>query len=153
MLHRYVYSFKKEYRRPRRPLLMTNTRSNSESAMRLVAIALVVATAGHASSLPSEVRFLPGPVNGLLVAGKVLVYGDPGSQTNAVPYVLFTHARRDMVWAGAPLVRGGARSVVPAGARPTLAPVPHRLRGPARPKCSNLQDPRRKQHRRSLQRR
>jgi glyoxylase-like metal-dependent hydrolase (beta-lactamase superfamily II) len=85
--------------------------------MRLVIIALGAAVAAHTSSLPSEVRFLPGPVNGLLVAGKVLVYGDPGSQTNAVPYVLFTHARRDMVWAGAPLVRGGARSVVPARER------------------------------------
>src|SRR4051794_31434577 len=117
MLRRACILSRRSTRGPLGPLPMTNARSNSENAMRLVAIALVVATAGHASSLPSELRFLPGPVNGLLVAGKVLVYGDPGSQTKAVPYVLFTHARRDIVWAGAPVVRGGARSVVPARER------------------------------------
>src|SRR5262249_57639447 len=34
----------------------------------------------HAVALPSGVRFLPGPVNGLLVNGRVLVYGDTGGR-------------------------------------------------------------------------
>ena len=67
----------------------------------------------EASPLPAGVRFLPGPVNGLLVHRNVLVYGDPGSHIKSVSYVLFTHARRDVVWAGAPLVAAGAAAVVP----------------------------------------
>ena len=50
---------------------------------------------------------------GCSVGGKVLVYGDAGDRIKAVPYVLFTEARRDVVWAGAPLVSRGAAAVVP----------------------------------------
>lgn len=74
---------------------------------------LVTSIAARAGQLPSGVQFLPGPVNGLLVGGKVLVYGDAGDRVKAVPYVLFTEARRDVVWAGAPLVSRGAAAVVP----------------------------------------
>jgi len=52
-------------------------------------------------------------VNGFLVKGKVLVYGDPSGRVDSVPYVLFTGARRDVVWAGAPLVARGAAAIVP----------------------------------------
>src|SRR5262245_46758665 len=64
----------------------------------------IITVAAGAASLPSTVRFLPGSVNGLLVNDKVLVYGDAGVRVKAVPYVLFTEARRDIVWAGVPLV-------------------------------------------------
>jgi glyoxylase-like metal-dependent hydrolase (beta-lactamase superfamily II) len=67
----------------------------------------------EAAQLPSTVQFLPGAVNGLLVNGKVLVYGDAAGRMKAVPYVLFTEARRDVVWAGAPLVTRGAAAIVP----------------------------------------
>lgn len=72
---------------------------------------------GSASSLPSGVRFLPGPINGLLVGGKVLIYGDAENRVKAVPFVLFTEARRDVVWAGAPLVARGAAAIVPENER------------------------------------
>ena len=39
-------------------------------------VVLVASIAAKAGQLPSGVKFLPGPVNGLLVEGKVLVYGD-----------------------------------------------------------------------------
>ncbi len=58
-----------------------------------------------------------GPVNGVLIdrGGKRLaVYGDPSDHPAAVDTVLFTHHRRDVVWAGRGLVRAGARAVVPA---------------------------------------
>jgi glyoxylase-like metal-dependent hydrolase (beta-lactamase superfamily II) len=74
---------------------------------------VVAANAATAAQLPSSVRFLPGPVNGLLIEGKVLVYGDAGNRVTAVPYVLFTEARRDIAWAGAPLVSRGAAAIVP----------------------------------------
>jgi glyoxylase-like metal-dependent hydrolase (beta-lactamase superfamily II) len=67
----------------------------------------------RAAPLPAGVRFLPGPVNGLLVSDKVLVYGDPSFRVKGVSHVLFTHARRDVVWAGVPVVARGAAAVVP----------------------------------------
>ena len=76
-------------------------------------LALMVAAAAGAGPLPSGVQFVPGPVNSLLVQGKVLVYGDAGGGLKAVPYVLFTEARRDLVWAGVPLVARGAAAIVP----------------------------------------
>jgi glyoxylase-like metal-dependent hydrolase (beta-lactamase superfamily II) len=57
-----------------------------------------------------------GAVNGVLIerGGKRLaVYGDPRDRPAAVDTVLFTHHRRDVVWAGRPLVASGARAVVP----------------------------------------
>jgi glyoxylase-like metal-dependent hydrolase (beta-lactamase superfamily II) len=81
--------------------------------MRIFWLVLIVAAAAGGEPLPSGVRFLPGAVNGLLVQGEVLVYGDAGGDLKAVPYVLFTEARRDVVWAGVPLVARGAAAVVP----------------------------------------
>jgi hypothetical protein len=81
--------------------------------MRIFWLALVVAAGTRAAPLPSGVQFLAGPVNGLLVQDKVLVYGDPGGHVKKVPYVLFTEARRDLAWAGVSLVARGAAAVVP----------------------------------------
>jgi glyoxylase-like metal-dependent hydrolase (beta-lactamase superfamily II) len=65
------------------------------------------------AALPPDVQFLPGPVNGLLVGGKVLIYGDSTLRTRNVSHVLFTEARRDVVWVGAPFVSKGAAAIVP----------------------------------------
>ena len=82
--------------------------------MRTLGLALALAASlAAAGPLPPGVRFLPGPVNGLLVRGRVLVYGDPTGALKSVPYVLFTEARRDVAWAGAPLAARGAAAVVP----------------------------------------
>lgn len=78
---------------------------------------LIWALCAPASELPAGLRFLPGPVNGLLVRDRVLVYGAPEAGADNVRYVLFTHARRDVVWAGAPLAAGGAAAIVPARER------------------------------------
>lgn len=73
----------------------------------------MLAAAAHPASLPPAARFLPGPINGLLVNGKVLVYGDATGREKTARYVLFTEARRDVVWAGAPFVKRGAAAIVP----------------------------------------
>lgn len=73
----------------------------------------VTSIAARAGQLPFDVRFLPGPVNGLLVADRVLIYGNAADRVRKVPYVLFTEGRRDVVWAGAPLVARGAAAIVP----------------------------------------
>lgn len=64
-----------------------------------------------------SVSLVRGPVNGVLVSrhGRTLaIYGDPRQSAAAVNKVLFTHHRRDVVWAGAALVEGGTEAVVPA---------------------------------------
>ena len=88
-------------------------RINSPVVIRRLWILLIVAGAAGAAALPAGVQFLPGPVNGLLVNGKVLVYGDPSAGVKGARYVLFTEARRDVVWAGAPALAGGAAAIVP----------------------------------------
>ncbi|HUS08232.1 MAG TPA: MBL fold metallo-hydrolase [Bryobacteraceae bacterium] len=66
-----------------------------------------------AGPLPTGARFLPGPVNGLLVANRVLIYGDPTSQINGASHIFFTHARRDVVWPAVRALASGAISIVP----------------------------------------
>ncbi len=67
-------------------------------------------------AIAPSVRFLPGPVNGLLIkeGGKTLaVYGDPSGGRTSADLVLFTHFRRDLVWAGRILVERGAAAAAP----------------------------------------
>jgi glyoxylase-like metal-dependent hydrolase (beta-lactamase superfamily II) len=76
-----------------------------------------VATSGAVIPITPSVSLVRGPVNGVLLRrhGRTLaVYGDPRKQAVLADKVLFTHHRRDVVWAGAALVRGGAEAVVPA---------------------------------------
>jgi glyoxylase-like metal-dependent hydrolase (beta-lactamase superfamily II) len=81
--------------------------------MRQLWVLMIVAGAAGAAALPAGVQFLPGPVNGLLVNGKVLVYGDSGANVKGVRYVLFTEARRDVAWAGVRATGAGAAAIVP----------------------------------------
>jgi hypothetical protein len=73
-----------------------------------------------AATLPAGVRFLSGPVNGLPINNSMLIYGDSTGRVKNVSYVLFTHARRDVAWAGIPLVQAGAAAIVPEGERDLL---------------------------------
>ena len=55
-----------------------------------------------------------GPVNGVLVErnGETLaVYGDPRPHPGRAAQVLFTHHRREVVWAGRALVEAAARAL------------------------------------------
>ncbi len=74
----------------------------------------------RAGGLPPEIRLTRGPVNGVLIQrdGHALaVYGDPRGDFPPVDAVLFTHHRRDVVWAGRRLVEAGAAAVAPAAER------------------------------------
>jgi glyoxylase-like metal-dependent hydrolase (beta-lactamase superfamily II) len=81
--------------------------------MRRLCLVLWITSSGFAAALPAGARFLPGPVNGLLVGDQALIYGDASAQVKSVPFVLFTDARRDVVWAGVSLVERGAAAIVP----------------------------------------
>jgi len=57
-----------------------------------------------------------GAVNGARIQtsdGVVVVYGDPLDAIAKADYLLFTHDRRDVVWAGRNLAAKGAKAVVP----------------------------------------
>jgi glyoxylase-like metal-dependent hydrolase (beta-lactamase superfamily II) len=73
--------------------------------------------------LSPHVSVCQDTVNGVFIedTGRTLViYGDPAGYLSAgrltaekADMVLFTHSRRDVVWAGRKLVEGGAESIVP----------------------------------------
>ncbi len=83
-------------------------------------VILVIATLCHAGStvqLSPHVTVCQDSINGVFVNkdGKTLVfYGDPCGNLKKADKVLFTHNRRDVVWAGRELVENGAQSFVPA---------------------------------------
>ncbi len=66
--------------------------------------------------LSEHVSLIPGPVNGVSIErdnAHLVIYGDPGGKIKKAEMVLFTHSRRDVVWAGRQLVENGATAVVP----------------------------------------
>jgi glyoxylase-like metal-dependent hydrolase (beta-lactamase superfamily II) len=90
-------------------------------------LALAVQRTLAAENVTQTVSVVPGPVNGVLISrgGKTLaIYGDPRDKSPAVDKVLFTHHRRDVVWAGRALVERGAEAVYPAGEELLFAGVP-----------------------------
>ena len=68
-------------------------------------------------ALSPSVTVSRGAINGVCIernGHRLVVYGDPREYWKTADLVLFTHSRRDVVWAGRPLVENGARSIVPA---------------------------------------
>lgn len=109
---------------PVSPRVTIGIMNNTLTTNRLVIIALltfaalVSATEEPSTELIAEgVQVVRGAVNGVRIErnGKTLaVYGDPRPESPAVDTVLFTHHRRDVVWAGRDLVTSGAKAIVPA---------------------------------------
>lgn len=70
--------------------------------------------------ITKSLKVIRGSVNGAFIErnGKTLViYGDPSGTLREADKVLFTHHRRDVVWAGLGVVREGAAAVIPFGAQ------------------------------------
>lgn len=75
---------------------------------------------GCGGPLPPDVELVSGPVNGLRIRSgdrTLAVYGDPREAPPPVDAVLFTHHRRDVVWAGRALAEAGAETVAPEAER------------------------------------
>ena len=75
---------------------------------------------GYSQEISTNVRVTAGSVNGVFIErnGKTLVvYGDPNDEVKKADMVLFTHFRRDVIWAGRDLVANGAAAVAPAAQR------------------------------------
>jgi len=71
----------------------------------------------YSQKLSQSIRISSGAINGVFIEknGKSLVvYGDPKDEIKKAEMVLFTHFRRDVVWAGRKLVQKGSLAVVPA---------------------------------------
>jgi len=63
-----------------------------------------------------NLALIQGDINGAIIkSGKnhLVVYGDPNHVLSGADMVLFTHARRDVIWAGKSLVKNGAKAIVP----------------------------------------
>lgn len=74
--------------------------------------------AADANRLSSHVRVIDGAINGVVIEkgpSRIVIYGDPDETLDAAAAVLFTHSRRDVVWAGRRLVENDAMAIVPAG--------------------------------------
>jgi len=70
--------------------------------------------------LSEHVSLIPGPVNGVDIEkdnAHLVIYGDPSGKIKKADMMLFTHSRRDVVWAGRELVENGATAVVPYSAK------------------------------------
>ncbi len=88
-----------------------------------IALLLILSLAGQscggaAIRLSNHVSLIPGPVNGVSIErddARLVIYGDPTGKIEKAEMVLFTHSRRDVVWAGEQLVESGATAVAPEG--------------------------------------
>jgi glyoxylase-like metal-dependent hydrolase (beta-lactamase superfamily II) len=66
--------------------------------------------------LSPHVSIYQDTVNGVFIekdGHTLVIYGDPGKHLQKAETMLFTHSRRDVVWAGRELVENGAESIVP----------------------------------------
>lgn len=93
---------------------MRTTRQSS-----LIVVALLATSARGVTSelLSPSVTLSAGAVNGVCLernGHRLVIYGDPQESGKTAEMVLFTHSRRDVVWAGRALVDKGAKSIVPA---------------------------------------
>ena len=67
--------------------------------------------------LSPSVTVSRGAINGACIersGHRLVIYGDPLECWKTADMVLFTHSRRDVVWAGRRMVEEGAKSIVPA---------------------------------------
>lgn len=74
-------------------------------------------SAAAQEALSPHVAVSRGAVNGVCIerdGHRLVVYGDPNGCRQSADMVLFTHARREVSWAGRSLVENDAESVVPA---------------------------------------
>jgi len=92
--------------------------SNSKKQILIFLLPVFFLHYSYSQKISQSVRISSRAVNGVFIErnGKTLVvYGDPKDEIEKAEMVLFTHFRRDVVWAGRNLVQKGSHSVVPAG--------------------------------------
>ncbi len=91
-------------------------RAAAQTTALAAGLACLPACTESGGQLPEEIRLLSGPVNGAAITRdntNLVFYGDPNGELAAAEKVLFTHHRRDVVWAGRTLAEQGAKVVAP----------------------------------------
>ncbi len=79
-------------------------------------IPVILVQCADPQRLTESVRIRSGAVNGAEVKRNgltLVVYGDPDNKVRKADLVLFTHFRRDVIWAGRNLIESGSHAVVP----------------------------------------
>jgi len=82
--------------------------------------------AGAGDQQGTLLSVVPGPVNGASIernGHRLVIYGDPQQRWKTADMVLFTHSRRDVVWAGRGLIQNGAQCIAPAAEAERFADV------------------------------
>ncbi len=77
---------------------------------------LIHACSSPTSEISPNFSLIQGDINGAIIKSgrkRLVVYGDPAHALSGADMVLFTHARRDIIWAGKSLVMNGAKAIVP----------------------------------------
>ena len=89
----------------------------------VIAVIMVLPLIGKSGAetiihLSKHVLLIPGSVNSVSIEkdnARLVIYGDPADKIENAEMILFTHSRRDVVWAGLGLVEHGTKAVVPDG--------------------------------------
>ena len=84
----------------------------------LLPLMLLLIQCSDKQKVTESLKVINGTVNGALIErnGKVLsIYGDPSGKISKAEMVLFTHFRRDVIWAGEKLLDSGSKGIAPAG--------------------------------------
>ncbi len=91
--------------------------SNRKGGYLLFSIYILIhGCSGPTTKISPNLELIRGDINGAVIkSGKnrLVVYGDPSDVLSQADMVLFTHARRDVIWAGKNLVMKGAKAIVP----------------------------------------
>ncbi|MBI5008595.1 MAG: MBL fold metallo-hydrolase [Bacteroidia bacterium] len=84
----------------------------------LLPLMLLIVQCSDKEKVTDSLLVIKGTVNGALIEknGKILsIYGDPSGKISNTDMVLFTHFRRDVIWAGEKLLEAGSKGIAPAG--------------------------------------
>jgi glyoxylase-like metal-dependent hydrolase (beta-lactamase superfamily II) len=79
---------------------------------------LLNASCSKSDNLSESVSVRAGAVNGVVLergGKKLIIYGDPFNDIKKADILLFTHFRRDVVWAGKELAKNGTFTIAPLG--------------------------------------
>ncbi len=82
----------------------------------IVFITMLYSRCSPPENISRSITLHSGAVNGVIVeknGKKLVIYGDPWYDIKKSDMILFTHFRRDVVWAGQELVNNGSYSVAP----------------------------------------
>ena len=79
---------------------------------------LINGCSSPSSEISPNLTLIRGDINGAIIKSgrnRIVIYGDPAHVLSGADMILFTHSRRDVIWAGKSLVMSGAKAIVPYG--------------------------------------